>query len=237
MSHFLISLATYNERENLPLITKEIFEIAPDVDLLVIDDNSPDGTGNWVAEQMQTEPRLKLLRRSGKLGLGTATLAAMKYAIENQYDFLLNMDADLSHPPRYIPAIRSKAEEGNNGFDVVIGSRYVRGGGVEGWPWYRQLMSRCINLYAKIFLGLKTKDNSGAFRCYRVELLKKLDETEVISKGYSFQEEILYRLKKLGATFAEVPIIFVDRRFGSSKINRKETLNALWILFRIGTFK
>jgi dolichol-phosphate mannosyltransferase len=236
MSHFLISLATYNERENLPLITKEIFEIAPDVDLLVIDDNSPDGTGDWVAEQMQTEPRLKLLRRSGKLGLGTATLAAMKYTIENQYDFLLNMDADLSHPPRYIPAIRSKAEEGENGFDVVIGSRYVRGGGVEGWSWYRQLMSRCINLYAKIFLGLKTKDNSGAFRCYRVELLKKLDETKIVSEGYSFQEEILYRLKKLGATFAEVPIIFVDRRFGSSKINLKETLNALWILFRIGIF-
>lgn len=236
MSHFLVSLATYNERENLPLITKEIFEYAPDVDILVIDDNSPDGTGNWVAEQMQTEPRLKLLRRPGKLGLGTATLAAMKYAVENHYDFLLNMDADLSHPPRYLPAIRDKATEGEQGFDVVIGSRYVQGGGVEGWPFYRQLMSRCINLYAKIFLGLKTKDNSGAFRCYRVELLKKLDETKIISKGYSFQEEILYRLKKLNATFAEVPIVFVDRRFGSSKINQKETLNALWILFRIGIF-
>ncbi|MDR1483581.1 MAG: polyprenol monophosphomannose synthase [Planctomycetaceae bacterium] len=236
MPHFLISLATYNERENLPLVTKEIFEIAPDVDILVIDDHSPDGTGDWVVEQMQREPRLKLIRRSDKLGLGTATLAAMKYAVENHYDFLLNMDADLSHPPRYLPAIRSKAEENDKRFDVVIGSRYVDGGGVEGWPWYRQLMSRCINLYAKIFLGLKTKDNSGAFRCYRVELLKKLDETKIISKGYSFQEEILYRLKKLGATFAEVPIIFVDRRFGSSKINPKETLNALWILFRIGIF-
>ncbi|MDR0335587.1 MAG: polyprenol monophosphomannose synthase [Planctomycetaceae bacterium] len=238
MLRFLVSLATYNERENLPLITKEIFEFAPDVDILVIDDNSPDGTGDWVAEQMKTEPRLKLLRRSGKLGLGTATLAAMHYAVENHYDFLLNMDADLSHPPRYLPAIRAKAEGNNNdhGFDVVIGSRYVQGGGVEGWPFYRQLMSRCINLYAKFFLGLKTKDNSGAFRCYRVELLKKLDVTKIISKGYSFQEEILYRLKKLNATFVEVPIIFVDRRFGSSKINRKETLNALWILFRIGIF-
>ncbi|MDR2644241.1 MAG: polyprenol monophosphomannose synthase [Planctomycetaceae bacterium] len=234
MSQFLVSLATYNERENLPLIIKEIFEFASDVDILVIDDNSPDGTGDWVVEQMQVEPRLKLIRRAGKLGLGTATFAAMKYAIENQYDFLLNMDADLSHPPRYIPAIRSKAEEDGKGFDVVIGSRYVHGGGVEGWPLYRQLMSRCINLYAKIFLGLKTKDNSGAFRCYRVELLKKLDETKIVSKGYSFQEEILFRLKKVGATFAEVPIIFVDRRFGSSKINHKETLNALWILLRIG---
>ncbi|MDR1964789.1 MAG: polyprenol monophosphomannose synthase [Planctomycetaceae bacterium] len=234
MSHFLISLATYNERENLPLITREIFEVAPDADILVIDDNSPDGSGDWVAEQMQTEPRLKLLRRPGKLGLGTATLAAMQYAIENGYDFLLNMDADLSHPPRYIPAIRTKTEE--SGADIVIGSRYVSGGGVEGWPFYRQLMSRSINFYAKIFLGLKTKDNSGAFRCYRVGLLKKLKTETIISKGYSFQEEILYRLRKLGATFAEVPIIFVDRRFGSSKINHKETLTALWILFRIGIF-
>ena len=240
MSRFLISLATYNERENLPLITKEIFEYAPDVDILVVDDNSPDGTGDWVAEQMKSESRLKLLRRAGKLGLGTATLAAMNYAIENGYDYLLNMDADLSHPPKYIPSIREKAEEGgsdgNAGYDVVIGSRYVPGGGVEGWPFYRRFMSRGINFYAKLFLGLKTKDNSGAFRCYRVELLKKLDQSAIVSKGYSFQEEVLYRLRKLGATFAEVPIIFVDRRFGTSKINKKETITALWLLFRIGIF-
>lgn len=233
MSRFLISLATYNERENLPLITKEIFEYAPDADVLVVDDNSPDGTGDWVAEQQKTEPRLKLLRRAGKLGLGTATLAAMKYAVENGYDFLLNMDADLSHPPKYLPQIQANAQEG---FDVVIGSRYVPGGGVEGWPWYRRFMSKGINFYAKLFLGLKTKDNSGAYRCYKTELLRKLDETSIVSKGYSFQEEILFHLRKLGATFAEVPIIFVDRRFGSSKINKKETLTALWLLFRIGIF-
>ncbi|MDR0869447.1 MAG: polyprenol monophosphomannose synthase [Planctomycetaceae bacterium] len=233
MSKFLISLATYNERENLPLITKEIFEYAPDADILVVDDNSPDGTGDWVAEQQQTEPRLKLLRRAGKLGLGTATLAAMKYAVNNGYDFLLNMDADLSHPPKYLPAIRAKAEEG---IDVVIGSRYVKGGGVEGWARHRQFMSKGINFYAKLFLGLKTKDNSGAYRCYRTLLLKQLDEKSIVSKGYSFQEEVLFRLNKLGATFAEVPIIFVDRRFGSSKINKKEVVAALWLLFRIGIF-
>ncbi len=233
MTRLLISLATYNERENLPLITQEIFQQAPDADILVVDDNSPDGTGDWVAEQMQTEQRLKLLRRAGKLGLGTATLAAMRYAVENGYDFLLNMDADLSHPPKYIPAIREKAEEG---FDVVIGSRYVPGGGVEGWPWFRRFMSGGINFYARLFLRLKTKDNSGAFRCYRCETIAKLDPARVVSKGYSFQEEILYRLKKLDATFAEVPLVFVDRRFGSSKINKKETITALWILFRLGVF-
>lgn len=234
MSRFLISLATYNERENLPLITEEIFAVAPDVDILVVDDNSPDGTGDWVAERLDTEPRFHLIRRSGKLGLGTATLAAMQYAVENEYDFLLNMDADLSHPPRSIPSIREKAAEG---FDVVIGSRYVPGGGVEGWPLYRRLMSWGINFYARSLLGLKTRDNSGAFRCYRVELLKKLDPDMVVSKGYSFQEEILYRLRNLGATFAEVPITFADRRFGSSKINKREAISALWLLLLIACGK
>ena len=233
MPRILISLATYNERENLPLITKEIFDTVPEVDVLVIDDNSPDGTGDWVAEQMEEESRLKLLRRSGKLGLGTAVLAGMRYAVENGYDYLINMDADLSHQPKYLPSMIEKAEEG---YDVVIGSRYVSGGGVEGWPFYRQLMSRSINCYARLFLCLKTKDNSGSYRCYRTSLLEKLDGDSVISRGYSFMEEILYRLRKLGATFAEVPIVFVDRRFGSSKINKKETLAALWILFRLGVF-
>lgn len=233
MSRYLISLATYNERGNLPILTKEIFETAPDVDILVVDDNSPDGTGDWVAEQIKTESRLKLLRRAGKQGLGTATIAAMKYAVENGYDFLLNMDADMSHPPRYIPAIRAKAEEG---FDVVIGSRYAEGGGVEGWPLYRLLMSRSINVYARLLLGLKTQDNSGSFRCYRTKILEKFDFDGIVSRGYSFLEEILFRLRKTGASFAEVPIVFVDRRFGSSKINKKETLAALWILLRLGIF-
>ncbi len=233
MKKLLISLATYNERENLPLIMKEIFEFAPDADVLVIDDNSPDGTGDWVAEQMLTEPRLKLLRRSGKLGLGTALIAAMIYAIDFDYEYLLNMDADLSHPARYIPAIREKSDEN---FDVVIGSRYVPGGGVEGWPFYRRLMSAGVNGYARLMLRLPTHDNSGSYRCYRTETLKKLDFDKIVSRGYSFFEEILFRLKKVGATFAEVPIIFVDRRFGTSKVNKKEAINSLWLLFRIGIF-
>ncbi|GHT35966.1 dolichol-phosphate mannosyltransferase [Planctomycetales bacterium] len=229
----LISLATYNEIENLPVITEEIFSVVPDADILIIDDNSPDGTGNWVSEKMKSENRLKYIPRSGKLGLGTATIEAMKYAVENGYDYLLNMDADLSHQPRYIPVIYRKAEEG---FDVVIGSRYVSGGGTENWSFTRRLMSRCINLYARILLGLKTQDNSGAFRCYKTEALKKIDFGKIMSNGYSFCEEVLFHLKKTGASFAEVPIIFIDRRFGSSKINYKETLNALWILLRLGIF-
>ena len=230
----LISLATYNERENLPILVEEIFWFAPDVDILVVDDNSPDGTGDWVAEQMPHEPRLKLIRRSGKLGLGTATLAAMRYAIENDYTFLLNMDADLSHSPQYLAAIRAKADEG---FDVVIGSRYISGGGIEGWPLLRRMMSRGINFYAKLLLGLKTKDNSGSFRCYRTEILKKLNPDKIISQGYSFLEEVLFRLRQAGATFAEVPIVFTDRRYGTSKINTKEAFRALGILLRLALGK
>ncbi|MDR3234791.1 MAG: polyprenol monophosphomannose synthase [Planctomycetaceae bacterium] len=226
----LIALATYNERESLPPLVREIFAVLPGADVLVVDDNSPDGTGGWTQSQSAKEPRLKLIRRSGKLGLGSAVLTAMRYAADNGYDYLINMDADGSHRPHYIPFLLQKAGEG---YSIVIGSRYIKGGGVQNWVWYRRLMSRCINGYARAMLGLKTKDNSGSFRCYSVELLRQLDTEKIISKGYSFFEEVLYRLAQLGATFAEVPIIFVDRRFGKSKINKREAVNALWIMFRI----
>jgi len=227
----LISLATYNERGNLPTLAAQIFEFAPEADILVVDDSSPDGTADWVEEQMQTDARFKLIKRTGKLGLGSAVLSAMDYAVQNNYEFLINMDADLSHPPRFLPAIRSKAEEG---FDVVIGSRYVSGGSIEGWSLTRRVMSRAINIYARCLLGLKTRDNSGSYRCYRVALLSRLEPPSVLSRGYSFFEEILYRLRKLGGTFAEVPITFEERRMGQSKLNVKEVFIALWLLLRIG---
>ena len=228
---YLISLATYNESGNLPTLTAQIFEFASDADILVIDDSSPDGTADWVAEMMQSDSRFKLIKRPSKQGLGSAVLAAIDYAVQNDYDFLINMDADLSHPPRFLPMIRSKAEEG---FDVVIGSRYVPGGKIEGWVWSRRLMSRTINLYARCLLGLKTHDNSGSFRCYRTSLLKRLEPQSILSRGYSFFEEILFRLRQLGGTFAEVPITFEERRMGKSKLNAKEAVFALWILLRIG---
>jgi dolichol-phosphate mannosyltransferase len=227
-------LATYNERENLPTLAARIVEFAPDADILVVDDASPDGTADWVKEQMRTDSRFTLIERSGKLGLGTAVLAAMDYAVQNDYDFLINMDADLSHPPRFLPAILSKAAEG---FDIVIGSRYVPGGSIEGWSLSRRLMSRGINFYARWLLGLKTLDNSGSFRCYRTALLHRLDQKSVLSRGYSFFEEILFRLRKLGGTFAEVPITFEERRVGQSKLNMKEIFIALWLLLRIGILR
>jgi len=226
----LVTIATYNEIENLPRLVDAIWQVAPLVDILVIDDNSPDGTGRWCDERAEGEPRLFCVHRAGKLGLGTATIAAMQYAIEHGYDYVLNMDADFSHHPRHIPAILAAMDQA----DVSIGSRYCPGGGVKDWPFQRRLMSWAVNTYARLFLGLAPRDTSGAFRCYRVSLLKRLDFAAVKSRGYSFQEEILWRLKRLGARMVETPIVFADRERGQSKINRHEALAALWIIFRLG---
>jgi len=231
----LITVATYNERENLPLLVEAVFEQLPAAEMLVVDDGSPDGTGQWCDEYSRTDPRLRCLHRSGKLGLGTAIVAAMRYAVEHDYEYMLNMDADFSHHPRYLPAIIAAMDPPDAlPADVVIGSRYVPGGGVEGWPLKRRLMSAAVNLYARTLLGLRPRDCSGGYRCYRVALLRRLDADSIISRGYSFQEEVLWRLKRLGARFREVPILFADRRLGTSKINGREAWAALWILFRLG---
>lgn len=226
----LVTVATYNERENLPELVDAIFAAAPEADLLVIDDNSPDGTGDWVEERAKADGRVRCLHREGKLGLGTATIAGMRYAIEHGYDFVLNLDADFSHHPRYIPALL----EGMEHADVMIGSRYCPGGGVKDWPLKRKLMSRGVNLLARTCLGLSPRDCSGAFRCFRVELLRKVDFSQVRSRGYSFQEEILWLLKRAGARFGETPILFVDRERGQSKINSAEAGQALAIILRLG---
>jgi dolichol-phosphate mannosyltransferase len=226
----LVTVATYNEIENLPQLTEAIWQVAPQADILVIDDNSPDGTGKWCDERVASESRLKCVHRPGKLGLGTATIAAMQYAIEHDYDYVLNMDADFSHHPRYIPAILA----GMQATDVSIGSRYCPGGGTKDWPFKRRFMSWAVNTYARTLLGLKPKDTSGAFRCYRVSLLKQLDFATIKSRGYSFQEEILWRLKRLGARMSETPIIFADREHGQSKINKQEALAALVVILRLG---
>ena len=231
----LVTVATYNEIENLPRLVEEIFRVVPEVDLLVIDDNSPDGTGRWCDEQSAGERRIRCLHREGKLGLGTATVAGMRYAVERGYRQVLNMDADFSHHPRYLPALLAGMDPDDGPpVDVMIGSRYVPGGGIEGWPWRRHFMSKGVNLYARWLLGLKPKDCSGAFRCYRTGLLARLDFDAVRSRGYSFQEEILWHLKRLGARFGETPIVFADRQHGSSKINSKEAVAALGIILSLG---
>lgn len=232
MSRYLVATATYNEMENLPDLVQKIRENLPGADILVVDDGSPDGTGEWADRRAREDARFFLIERGSKQGLGTAVLDAFRFSLEGRYDYLVNLDADFSHPPEMIPRLVEIAEREK--IDVVIGSRYVRGGKVIGWPLRRKVMSRGINLFARLVLRLPTKDNSGAMRCYRVETLRQLDFSLIRSRGYSFFEEILFRLKGVGATFREVPITFTDRVRGSSKINRKEAVRALWLLLRIG---
>lgn len=225
----LVTVCTYNERENLPSLIQEIHQFAPDAHVLVVDDNSPDGTGRLADELASADQRIRVLHRTGKLGLGSATVAGFRYSIEHGYETLINLDADFSHHPRYIPTLRECLKSA----DVGIGSRYVAGGGVVGWGWHRHFMSRSINAYARLMLWLPNRDNSGSYRCYRVSKLALLDFDQVRSRGYSFQEEILYMCRRVGCTFQEVPITFEDRRAGTSKINWKESVMALWILFRL----
>ncbi len=231
-----VVVPTYNEAGNLPRLVERLLALPlPGLSILVADDNSPDGTWKIVEDMGATDPRIKLLRRSGKLGLGTATIAGMKYGIEHGYDYLLNMDADFSHHPRHLPAIIAGMEDPAAGpVDVMIGSRYVKGGGVVNWPLKRKLMSRGVNLYARTLLGLRTHDCSGSYRCYRVTTLSKVDFESVISRGYSFQEEILWRLKRVGARMRETPITFADREQGQSKINSQEAKNAVKIIAQLG---
>jgi dolichol-phosphate mannosyltransferase len=224
----LICIATYNEIENLPRLVERIFALLPDVDLLVIDDNSPDGTGQWCDDFARRGARLRVVHRPGKLGLGTATVAGLRYAVEHDYGRVVTMDADLSHDPRYLPALIAQLEHGPAGpVDVVIGSRYVPGGAIEGWPWRRRWMSRAINGFARWWLSLPVRDTSGALRCYRTDALRRLNLDRVRSRGYSVFEELLWRLAQQGARFHELPITFVDRDRGRSKITLGEAVRSL----------
>ena len=231
----LVAVATYNERDNVQSLVEAIRQALPNTDILVIDDGSPDGTGQWCEMQAAEHEWFHLIQRGRKQGLGTATVRGMQFAIEHKYDLWIAMDADFSHPPEQLPKMIGTI--GNlelPDFDCVIGSRYINGGGVTGWPWSRRCMSRGVNLYARILLGLKPRDCSGAYRCCRVELLSKLDFSQFLSHGYSFMEEFLWRLNKLNARIAEIPIIFTDREHGTSKLNKREAIHSLWILFKLG---
>lgn len=228
-ARLLVTLCTYNERENLAALFPEIWRYAPAADILVIDDNSPDGTGAIADEWAARDGRVQVLHRPCKMGLGTATLAGFRFAVEKNYTLVLNLDADFSHHPRHIPAIVALMDRA----DVGIGSRYVAGGGVVGWGLVRHFMSRAINFYARTLLRLSTRDNSGSFRCYRIAKLRELDFDRFVSRGYSIQEEILYRCRRIGCRFDETPIVFEDRRKGRSKISLRESVLAGWVILRL----
>lgn len=225
----LVALATYNEIENLPTLVAAIHAELPDAHVLVVDDNSPDGTGKWCDDFSNEHDWFFHLPRPGKLGLGTALAAALKYSVENKYTQVITLDADWSHPPERLSALVEAAQEA----DVVIGSRYCPGGAIEGWPWRRKVASRTINFLARTMIGLPLSDCSGNFRLYRTELLSQLDWDSLQATGYAYLEEILWHLQKLGARFAEVPIVFTDRIAGQSKINLSEMIGAAKTLTRL----
>jgi dolichol-phosphate mannosyltransferase len=226
----LVSLATYNERDNLAPLIWEVQKTLPSAEVLVIDDNSPDGTGRLADELAARNHSVHVLHRPGKLGLGTAILAAMRYAMDRGYDYCINMDADFSHHPRYLPALVA----GMDRHDVMIGSRYVPGGGTENWPLSRRVISRGVNGLVRLLMRLPPRDCSGAYRCYRVAKLREAHLERMVSRGYSFQQEVLYRCRRAGCRLGEVPIIFENRRAGASKVNLREAVRSLSVLMFLG---
>ena len=226
----LVAIATYNERDNLAPLVREIHHHAPQVDVLVIDDNSPDGTGASADELAKNDPRVSVLHRAGKLGLGTAILAGMGHSIERKYDVHISMDADFSHHPRYLPALLA----GMRDHDIVIGSRYIPGGGTINWPLSRKFMSWGVNFLCRLLMRLPARDASGGFRAYAVPLLATVDFSNMLSRGYSFQEEVLLLCHLQGARVGETPIVFEDRKVGATKANFKEMVRSMFILLRLG---
>ena len=229
-SRLVVTLCTYNERENIGKLIPMVLQYLPTADVLVVDDNSPDGTADVVRKMSATDSRVKLLLRTKKEGLGAATLAGFQWAIDSGYDYVLNMDADFSHHPRYLPSLQACMDFA----DVAVGSRYVAGGGITGWSLKRHFMSQGINWYSHVLLGAGAHDCSGAFRCYRISKIRQLDFKKIRARGYAFQEEFLYRCARVGCRIVETPIVFEDRIVGQSKINVPEIVRSLRDLFLLG---
>ena len=211
----LICLPTYNERENLPLMVEAIHQEVPEIHILIIDDNSPDGTGALADGLAQAHDFVHVLHREKKQGLGRAYVAGFHWALARDYELIFEMDCDFSHPVRFLPEFLRQAQN----FDVVLGSRYIPGGATEDWDWKRRLISRGGNTYAQAILGLPYKDLTGGFKCFRRKVLETLPLDEIVSNGYVFQIEMTWRAVLLGFTFGEVPIHFPDRTRGQSKMS------------------
>lgn len=218
MSDGLIIIPTYNEKENIHKVLKRVFALPEEFDVLVIDDNSPDGTASIVKSLLEKyKTRLHLLERKGKLGLGTAYIKGFRWALDRNYEYIFEMDADLSHNPDDLVRLYHTAKEGH---DLVIGSRYVKGVNVVNWPMGRVLMSYFASIYVKVILGIKIDDTTAGFKCYHRKVLETINLSAIRFVGYAFQIEMKYTTWKLGFKVKEIPIIFTDRTEGVSKMNR-----------------
>lgn len=230
MKPALVIIPTYNELENLKPITDAVLAVDPRVDVLVCDDNSPDGTGRLADELAAKNERIQVLHREKKEGLGRAYLAAFRWALERQYRFIIEMDADFSHDPRFLPKLIDTAA---NEADLALGSRYVEGGGTVNWGVGRQLISQGGSLYARTILGVGIRDLTGGFKCFNRRVLEAIDLDTIQSSGYGFQIELTYRALKKGFTVKEIPIVFEDRRVGQSKMSRKIFVEAASMVWKL----
>jgi len=228
--HGLVIIPTYNERDNIQRIVPLVLDQDERLEVLVVDDGSPDGTGAVVREMAAAEPRIHLLERAGKMGLGTAYLAGFRWALERDYDVVFEMDADFSHDPRHLPEFLAAIEDA----DIVLGSRYQEGRvTVVNWPIARLVLSYAANIYARAITRLPVYDATGGFKCFRRKVLEAIDLNAVHSNGYAFQIEMTYRAWKRGFRIAEVPIVFLDRTLGESKMSKHIVREAIWMVWRL----
>ena len=230
MKKTLIIIPTYNEADNIKNIISKVIKLnVPDLAILVVDDNSPDGTGKIVAKISAKDSRIRLIEREGKFGLGTAYVAGFKYAIKEKFDYIFEIDADFSHNPGDIPKFLERAES----YDLIIGSRYIAGVNVVNWPLSRLLLSLGANWYTRIITGLPVYDCTGGYRCFRRTVLESIDLDEIHSDGYSFQIEMTFKAWKKNFRILELPIVFTDRVKGNSKMTRKIMREAAWIVWKL----
>ncbi len=225
----LVIIPTYNEIHNIKRLLPDILSSFPAIDVLIVDDNSPDGTAEWVKDAAKSVPRIKIIERPGKMGLGTAYVAGFRYMLENDYDYAIQMDADFSHDPQEIETFLETIKD----YDLVIGSRYIYGVRVINWPIRRLLLSYFANLYSRFITGMPIKDGTGGFKCFRKQVLQAINLDKIHSNGYSFQIEMNYKAYKLGFKIREVPITFVDRVEGTSKMSKKIVREAITMVWKL----
>ena len=225
----LVIIPTYNELDNIQKLIPDILTVHPDFNILIVDDGSPDGTGKYVSGLSQKDARIKLIERGKKMGLGTAYVAGFRYMLENNYDLAIQMDADYSHDPKEL----SKFIDASKDNDLVIGSRYITGVNVVNWPLRRLMLSYFANIYSRTITGIPVKDCTGGYKCFKRSVLQSINLEKIKSNGYSFQIEMNYKAWKNGFRILEIPIIFVDRIFGHSKMSKSIVIEAVFMVWKL----
>jgi len=229
MKKAIVVIPTYNECENIEKMIHRLIELYPNIHILVVDDNSPDGTGKYVEDKSKEDDRIHVIHRAGKLGLGTAYVAGFKYVLERDYDYVVQMDADFSHDPKDVGRLLEAIEQN----DLVIGSRYIQGVNVINWPMSRLLLSYFASIYTRVITGMPVMDATGGFKCFKREVLEKLNLDKVKSNGYSFQIEMNFKTYKMNFKIKEIPIVFTDRVEGTSKMSKKIVHEAVTMVWKL----